>query len=179
MVFLRTDDNGRVTLRHNRPEQLDDTSDGVTVDSVPERPDGDHELFVVDGSPEWKPARYRYRNDLDGLKRHLRDQLKEKRHEVETQGVTVNGPDFRSDRETRQSVVETLVYARSQDNFSTKWKTPSGFVTVSQADLEAVRAAIASLRQQAFEREAELAQEIEDATSADSLLSIDFTTGWP
>lgn len=182
MVFLRTNDYGRVTLRHNRPEQLDDTSDGITVDSVPERPDGDHDLYVVSGSPQWKPDGYRYeaQGDLAGYREHLLEELKEKRHEVETRGVSYNGYDFASDQESRQSVTETLAYARDQDSFSTTWKTTHGFMTdVTAADLEAVRDKITSLRQAAFDNEATLATEINAASSIQELKNVDLTSGWP
>jgi len=184
MVFLRTDENGRVQLRHNKPEDLTDKqkSDGVVVDSVPERPDGDSELYVIDGGPVWKDEAYRYeaQGDLAGYREHLLEKLKEKRHEVETRGIDYNGHRFASDSESRQSVVETLEYARDQDSFSTVWKTSTGFMNdVTAADLEAVRDKIASLRQQAFDREATLATEINAAATIDELKAIDITSGWP
>lgn len=184
MVFLRTNSFGKVTLRHNKPSQLTDAqkSDGITVDSVPDQPEGNYELYVVDGSPVWKKPRYRYeaQGDLAGLREHMLERVKEKRHEVETRGVEYNGHTFGTDAESRQSVVETLEYARDQDTFSTVWKTSDGFMTgVTAADLEAVRDKIASLRQSAFDNEATLATEINAAASISELNSIDITTGWP
>lgn len=179
MVYLKTNDFGRVTLRHNYPEQID-TSGGIVVDSVPERPDDGYVLFVIDGSPVWKRQRYQYRNDLPALKEHLKQKLKEQRHEVETRGVDYNGHTFGSDAESRQSVIETLEYARDQQSFSTVWKTQDGYMQdVTEADLVAVRDKIASLRQAAFQNEANIAADIESATDASTLLSIDLEVGWP
>lgn len=184
MVFLRTNSYGRVTLRHNRPDDLTDgqKSDGVVVDSVPDRPDGEHELYVIDGSPVWKDEAYQYeaQGDLEGYRAHLLEELKAKRHEVETRGVSYEGHTFGSDAESRQSVVETLEYALDQDSFSTVWKTSDGFMTdVTAADLKAVRDKIASLRQAAFDNEATLATEINAAATIDELKAVDVTSGWP
>lgn len=179
MVYLETDDTGRVTLRHHQPTHID-TSGGVVVDSIPDSPGDGYVLFVENGSPTWQRERYQYRNDLPALKEHLKERLKKKRHEVETRGVQYDGQTWGSDAESRQSVVETLEYARDQQSFSTVWKTADGFVSgITESDLHAVRDKIASLRQAAFGRESELAADIDAATDASTLLSIDLESGWP
>ncbi len=182
MVFLRTNDYGRVTLRHNRPQQLDDTSDGTVIESVPERPAPEQELYVIDGSPAWKPRSYRFeaQGDLEGLRSYLLQEVKQKREAVETRGVDYNGHTFASDRQSRQSVIETLEYALDQDSFSATWKTSDGFMTgVAAADLKAVRDKIAQLRQAAFDNEATLATEINAAATIQELKAVDITSGWP
>ncbi|MCS3827434.1 hypothetical protein GGP85_002904 [Salinibacter ruber] len=184
MVFLRTNSYGRVQLRHNRPGDLSDSqkSDGVVVDSIPDRPDAGSALYVLNGSPVWKPAAYKYKaqGDLEGYRAHLLEAVKQKRHEAETQGVSYNGHVFGTDSESRQAVAQTLEYARDQQSFSTTWKTSDGFMTgVTASDLEAVRDKIASLRQAAFDREATLATEINAAATIQELTAVDITSGWP
>lgn len=183
MVFLRTSDYGRVTLRHNRPADLSDEqkSAGVLVESVPERPAPEQELYVVNGSPVWKPRSYRFeaQGDLEGLRSYLLQEVKQKREEVETRGVDYSGHAFASDRQSRQSLVETLSYAQDQPSFSTTWKTSGGFMEVTTEDLRAIRDKITELRQAAFERESALATEIRGAATTQELKAVDITSGWP
>jgi hypothetical protein len=185
MIFLRTDYNGRVTLRHNRPGDLsaEQKADGVLVDVIPDAPGPGYDLYVENGAPIWKTARHRYANDVGALKVYLKEQISAQREAVESSGVQYNGHTFRSDEGGRQSIAETLAYARdynaeNADTFSAEWKTIDGFLTVTEADLKAVRDLMAAQRQQAFVREAELTVQVDAATTADELLPLDIDSGW-
>ncbi|MCS4139566.1 hypothetical protein GGQ13_003021 [Salinibacter ruber] len=182
MVYLETDSNGRVELRHNRPQEID-TSAGVVVDSVPNRPGPDQELYVVNGSPTWKKARYRYRNDLPALKEHLKEKVLERQKEEETKAVTYNGSEFPCDRDSQGRIGSAIkqgeIAEANGQSFTFPAMTTSGNqIDLDLAGLKGLAQVYADQVTSARARAQELTNTIEGATSADTLLSLDISAGW-
>ncbi|MCS3707189.1 hypothetical protein GGP62_002176 [Salinibacter ruber] len=180
MVFLKTDSAGRVTLRHNRPEELteEEKEEGVLVDSVPERPGGEYALFVEDGSPAWKMERYRFEDDLPALKEHLKEKVLKRQQEEETAPVTLNGNEFPAGRDSQGRIGSAIQQVEASGTPFPALTTDGSQVELSLSDLKDLSGKYADQVRSARARAQELLSTIESATSADTLLGLDINTGW-
>lgn len=180
MVFLKTDSVGRVTLRHNRPEELtpEEKEEGVLVDSVPERPGGEYALFVVDGSPAWKQPRYQYKGDLPALKEHLKEKVLKRQKEEETGPVTLNGNEFPADRDSQGRIGSAIQQVEASGTPFPAMTTGGNQVELSLSELKSLSGKYADQVRSARANAQSLLSTIESATSADTLLSLDIDSGW-
>jgi len=180
MTFLRTDDTGRVQLRHNKPGDLTDEqkSDGVVVDSVPERPDGDYVLFVENGSPAWKQARYQHRGDLAELKSFLKEKVLERQVEEETAPVTYGGHEFPADRDSQGRIGSAIQQVESSGQPFPAMTTSKEQVELSLSELQGLADAYGQQVRSARANAQSLLSTIESASSADTLLGLDIDSGW-
>jgi len=180
MVYLETDETGRVQLRHNRPSDLTDKqkSDGVVVDSVPERPDGDSLLFVENGSPAWKQARYQHRGDLAELKSFLKEKVLERQEEEETKPVTMNGHEFPADRDSQGRISSAIQQVKQTQVPFPTMTTDKTQVELTLSELRGLSDKYADQVRSARANAQSLLSTIESASSADTLLSLDIESGW-
>jgi len=99
--------------------------------------------------------------------------------------VSYDGNQFDADAAAQQKLTGKLTYAQAtgKDNdssWSMGWKTANNtFVQLSYADLENVVEAVNEQIQAAYNREAEILAQIEQATTIDELNAIDLMAGWP
>lgn len=98
--------------------------------------------------------------------------------------VSYDGSEFDADGESQQKIQGAIQRAKrynTQSNtWQTKWKLADNtFRTVTQSDLEAVFDLIAAQVEAAYNREAELVQEIGSASTIDELKAIDVESHWP
>ena len=107
-------------------------------------------------------------------------QIADRRWREECRGVSYLGIRWGGDRDSRQSVVETIRAAEEYEvangdgSFSTTWKGLYGWVTgVTLADLREVLTLLASRRQACFEIER---QKVADAEAGNA---VDLGAGWP
>jgi len=180
MILLKANEHGRVQLRHNQPETLseDQKTGGVVVDSVPERPGDGYVLFVEDGSPSWKQERYQYRNDLPALKEFLTEKVLERQVEEETKPVSYGGNEFPADRDSQSRIGTAIQQVERTGTPFPAMTTSKEQVELPLSELKSLSTAYADQVRSARANAQSLLSTIEDATSADTLLSLDIESGW-
>jgi len=115
----------------------------------------------------------------------LAAKVKEKRTKHARKPVSYNGNQFDADPQAQQKLTGKLTYAQaggkdSGPAWSVGWKTANNsFVQLSYDDLAAVVQAVNTQVQAAYNREAEILSQIEQATTIGELDAIDLTSGWP
>lgn len=129
------------------------TSHRHRVDLTKEQP------VIVEKAPEVAPP-------VD-KKRALLDRLAERRWEVETGGLQLNGMSVATDDRSKLLLFAAAEKARLNADFTTKWKTESGWVPLDAAAILAVRDAVFAHVATCFAREEELAAAVEQASEAD------------
>lgn len=177
MVYLETDQTGRVTLRHYQPSEID-TSGGTVVDSVPERPGDGYDLYVIDGQPTWKRPRYQYRDNLPELKSFLKEKVLERQVEEETRPVSLNGNEFPADRDSQGRIGSAIQQVERSGTPFPAMTTGGTQVELSLSELKSLADAYAQQVRSARARGQELLSTIENATDTSTLLSLDLESGW-
>lgn len=98
------------------------------------------------------------------------------RYVSETGGVDVSMGDatvtIRTDRESQAMITGAALKATSDAEYSCRWKTVQGFISVSAAQIVAVADAVRDHVQASFDREAELVGLVDAATTVEELEAI-------
>lgn len=89
---------------------------------------------------------------LSALARH--------RYKVETGGITVNGLTVLTDDRSKLMINGALAAATQNPSFTTKWKTPTGFVTVNATQIAGIATAVSAHVAKCFDAEATVAAEV-------------------
>ena len=90
------------------------------------------------------------------------------RWHAETSGV--NG--IRTDRESQSMITGAALKAMQDDTYSCRWKTDTGFVELTAAQILAIADAVRAHVQACFDREAELLALVESATTPEEVEAI-------
>ena len=115
----------------------------------------------------------------------LAAKVKEKRTEHARKPVSYDGNEFDADPTAQQKLTGKLTYAQAagkdtDSSWSVGWKTANdNFVQLSYTDLENVVQAVNQQVQAAYDREAALLAQIEQATTVEELKTISIESGWP
>jgi len=113
------------------------------------------------------------------------EKVKSLRVEHARKPVTYDGNSFDADRVAQQKLTGKLTYAQAagkdtDSTWSVGWKTANNsYVQLSYTDLANVVQAVNEQVQAAYNNEAQLLAQIEQATTIGELDAIDLTTGWP
>jgi len=113
------------------------------------------------------------------------EKVKSLRIENARKPVTYDGNQFDADPASQQKLTGKLTYAQAagkdtDSTWSVRWKTANNnYVQLSYDDLAAVVQAVNEQVQAAYNNEAQLLAQIEQATTIGELDSIDLTSGWP
>jgi Na+-translocating ferredoxin:NAD+ oxidoreductase RnfC subunit len=122
---------------------------------------------------------------LSERKESLLSEIKALRKKHARKPVDYDGNEFDADPRAQQKLTGKLTYAQatgkdSDSTWSVGWKTAdNSFVQLSYDDLAAVVQTVNEQVQAAYNNEAQLLAQIEQATTIDELEAIDLTTGWP
>lgn len=99
-----------------------------------------------------------------------------RRYDAETRGVSVNGMNVFTDRNTQMKLIAASVRAGRDPEFSVNWKlSDSSFVTLDSKTLIFLADVVGDYVQACFDREAALLSEFEKGTYTNEMLS----EGWP
>lgn len=103
------------------------------------------------------------------------DQIAARRFQVETGGVTLEGVQINTDRDS-QSLLTGAAFAASLDpGYHIKWKAATGFVDLSAQQIIGVASAVRAFVQSCFDRESELLGAVADGSITAQMLE----EGWP
>lgn len=105
--------------------------------------------------------------------------LAARRYEAEIGGVTVGGIAVATDDRAKIMIAGARIKAEVDPNATFRWKTAAGFVDLMAAQLIAISDAVLAHVQACFDREAELAAEIDALTDWQAIAAIDISAGWP
>lgn len=103
------------------------------------------------------------------------DQIAARRFQVETGGVTVEGVQINTERDS-QSLLTGAAFAASLDpGYHTKWKAATGFVDLTGEQILGIASQVRAFVQACFNREAELLGAVADGSITAQMLE----EGWP
>lgn len=102
-------------------------------------------------------------------------QIAARRYDAETAGITVNGLQIDTGRDSQALITGATVQAMLDPAYSLRWKTPAGFVDLTAEQIIGVARAARAHVQACFDREAELLDALEAGTFAPEMLD----QGWP
>ena len=103
------------------------------------------------------------------------DQIAARRFQVETGGVTVEGVQINTDRDS-QSLLTGAAFAASLDpGYHIKWKAATGFVDLTGEQILGIASQVRAFVQACFNREAELLGAVADGSITAEMLE----EGWP
>jgi hypothetical protein len=105
-----------------------------------------------------------------------------KRYDVETGGTTVNGMTIETSRESQgliDGAYSLAVRNADTQGFTIDFKSTSGWVELTAAQMIAISEAVGVHIQQSFKRERALHEAIDAAADHTAVAAIDITTGWP
>lgn len=191
MIYVLVKDGEVVATRGFTPDDAPDGSmaanKGRWLPCEVERAEFDPVREVQTGPTvvvEADRVRYVYETaprSLDERKAEMLRTLADKRWQVETGGVEVGGVLVPTDRGT-QAIVSNTVGAFADGSLTpgsvVKFKIPSGFITLTEDAMKAIKKAGAQHVQASFAREEELDAAINGANDHDALDAIDLNAGW-
>lgn len=135
---------------------------------------------ILQAQKAWRSA-----STLDEHKDALREEAAARRTKRARKPVSYDGNKFDANQKAQQKLTGKLTYAQAtgkdtDSTWSVGWKTAdNSFVQLSYTDLETIVKAVNNQVQAAYNNEAQLLSEIEQATTIDELEAIDLTSGWP
>lgn len=117
--------------------------------------------------------------DLTTAKAQKLADLADLRWRMETSGIILNGVPVATDDRSKLLILGKRTKAAADPDMTFQWKAPTGFVTLTAAQMLAIADAVEAHVQGCFTREGVLAAQVEAATTLAELGAIDITSGWP
>lgn len=116
--------------------------------------------------------------NLPGLKQRLKQRLADHRWRREIAGVSINGVEFQTDRESQATIAAAYARANADPTTTVRWKAATGFVHLDAQAIATVAVAVFNHVQAAFAREGVLSEQIDAATTMAALMAIDIDQSW-
>jgi len=98
-----------------------------------------------------------------------------RRYQAETAGITAEGTHVPTDRDSQALVTGAALAAVLDPNYTCRWKTGEGFVTLAAEQIIAMASDMRAHVQACFDREAELLAALEAGSFTQAMLD----EGWP
>lgn len=105
--------------------------------------------------------------------------LAARRYQAEIAGTTLSGTRIPTDRETQGKLTSIRVASDADPNYTVRFKSPAGFVTLDRAAIVAVTDAARAYVQSCFDLEDERTTAITGLTDPVAVLGFDIEAGWP
>lgn len=119
-------------------------------------------------------------DNIESGKRRLADQVTQKRWEVETGGIILaGGTEVKTGLDDQNRINCVIVNAARAGFTEVDFKSATGWVTISLANLEAIADAVSAHVQQCFSAERAHHEAIEQLSTPEAIASYDITAGWP
>ena len=103
--------------------------------------------------------------DLDKLKAEKRAKIAEARWRAETGGITLNGTEIATDRESQALLTGAVLKAKDDPAYSVRWKARNGWVGLDAAKIIAIADAVRDHVQACFDKEEVLQNQIDAVTT--------------
>ncbi len=119
--------------------------------------------ILVDMTPEEIAARQV--EEAAWLQNKIQTRLPAYRYEKEIGGISLNGINIQTDRESRSILTGAYIRAKEDNTYTVRWKTADGFVTLNAGQIIAISDAVAAHVQKCYAAEADVAADILSFTS--------------
>lgn len=122
---------------------------------------------------------------VTNLKTQRLEELANYRYSVETAGITCKGFHIATDRVSQQSISSTITLFALNPGGTVDWSASQGFVQLDLPTLKAIGTAVHAYVQSCRSYEKQIYTQIQaiassvNSTTAQRLLAIDITQGWP
>lgn len=117
---------------------------------------------------------------LDEVKVARKALATDQRWQRETAGIVIAGVPVATDDRSKTLILGKRAKARENPDMTFRWKTAGGtWVELTGTQIIAIADAVADHVQACFDREGELHDTIDAAETAEAVLSVDITAGWP
>lgn len=118
---------------------------------------------------------------VEVYRQSLLSMLAHRRWQQETGGTTVAGLSLATDDRTKLLLQGAAQAAQSNPAFTTRWKTPTGWIQLDAAAISACYSAVFAHVENCFARESELAAQIDACTTIEQLSTIEAAIAvfWP
>jgi hypothetical protein len=110
--------------------------------------------------------------DLAAAKETKKQELASARYNSEISGIEINGMQILTDFNTQSKITAAYLMAYTEPTYTINWKTANGFVTLNAQQIMAIGTAIRNHVQYQFDKEMELLEQAENATTIEELNSI-------
>ncbi len=117
---------------------------------------------------------------LGEVKMEYKAAATELRWQKEIAGILINGVPVATDDRSKTLILGKRAKARENPDMTFRWKAASGdWVELTGTQIIAIADAVADHVQACFDREGELHDAIDAAETAEAVLAVDITIGWP
>lgn len=110
--------------------------------------------------------------NIEKLKQIKLAEIADKRWQAETGGITINGVEIATDRESQSLLTAAVLKVKDDPSYTVNWKAKNGWFVLDAATILAVADAVRSHVQACFDREKELQEQVEAATTVEELEAI-------
>jgi hypothetical protein len=110
--------------------------------------------------------------DMEKLKYDKKAEMADKRWQAETGGITINGVEIATDRESQALLMGAVLVAQNNPEYVVNWKAKNGWAVLDAATILAVADAVRNHVQACFDREKDLQDQIDAATTAAELEAV-------
>lgn len=154
---------------------------GVTYDELNNRILTHHtsqgeQVIPVETPPEpvsWEDDIPIYGNvDFATLKEAKYAEIADSRWRAETGGITLNGVDVATDRESQALLTAAVLKAQDDPNYMVNWKARNGWFQLDAATLIAIADAVRAHVQSCFDKEKLLYEQVDAATTEAELEAV-------
>lgn len=115
---------------------------------------------------------------IEDVRAARKAELAAHRYKIETAGITINGAETRTDRESQAALTSAWVQVQIDPAALIDWKGANGWTTIDKATVELLAGAVGNHVQQAFSREKLHSDAIDALDTIDAVAEYDITTGW-
>ena len=110
--------------------------------------------------------------DIEKLKQMKLAEIAHMRWQAETSGITINEVEIATDRESQGLLTGTVLPAQNNPQYEVNWKAKNGWAVLDAATILAIADAVRNHVQACFDREKDLQDQIEAATTVDEVKAI-------
>lgn len=136
-----------------------------------EKPDG---YFTTEEWAELHPAPV-FVISLEELKNVKKTEIAGARYNAETAGIRYGDFDIATDRDSQALITGAALAAIQDSAYSVRWKTASGFITLTSDQILSVAQAVRAHVQACFDREGDLCELIDAAENETDLQNINWS----
>lgn len=138
-------------------------------------PDGNLEVWEIPPEgyitvEQWQKLHHEI--SLPELKIRKKQEIATARYEEEISGIVFDGYQIATDRDSQSLITGAALAAMQDSSYNVRWKTTSGFITLTSDQILSVAQAVRAHVQACFDAEADLTAAIDAAESIAELESI-------
>jgi len=110
--------------------------------------------------------------DINELKNNKSVKIAHARWKEETGGITIDGVEIATDRETQSLLAAAVLKAKDDPSYTVNWKAKNGWFELDAATLIAIADAVRAHVQKCFDKEKQIQEQIDKATTVEELEAI-------